>query len=66
MNKPITVTYENFKQDLANLINASGLPAFTIEFVLRYYLDEVRAIAKQQYQEDKMKYEKSLTDGESE
>lgn len=62
MNKPSTIIYEEFKQDLANLINDSGLPAFIIEPVLRDYLNEVRLMAQRQYQADKAAYEKSLTE----
>ena len=60
MNKPSTIIYEEFKQDLANLINTSGLPAFIIEPVLRDYLSEIRALAQRQYQMDKAEYEKAL------
>jgi hypothetical protein len=64
MNKPTTIVYEEFKQDLANLINNSGLPAFIIEPVLRDYLNETRAIMQRQYQLDKAEYEKSLENKE--
>lgn len=61
MNKPSTIIYEEFKQNLANLINDSGLPAFIIEPVLRDYLNEVRIMSQRQYQLDMTEYEKSLT-----
>ena len=60
MNKPITVVYEDFKQELANLINNSGLPAFIIEPILQSYLNETRAIMQKQYESDKAKFEESL------
>jgi hypothetical protein len=60
MNKPSTIVYEEFKQELANLINKSGLPAFIIEPVLRDYLIEIKSLAQRQYQADKAEYEKSL------
>ena len=60
MNKPSTIIYEEFKQELASLINNSGLPAFIIEPVLRDYLTEIKALAQRQYQMDKAEYEKSL------
>lgn len=62
MNKPSTIIYEEFKQDLANLINKSGLPAFIIESVLKDYLVEVKALAQRQYQMDKAEYEKALAE----
>lgn len=60
MNKPITVVYEDFKQELADLINNSGLPAFVIEPILQSFLEETRVVVKKQYQIDKDLYEKSL------
>ena len=60
MNKPITVMYEDFKQELTNLINNSGLPAFIIEPILYNYLNETRIAMKNQYQSDKERYEKFL------
>lgn len=60
MDKPFTVVYEDFKQEMANLINNSGLPPFIIEAVLQNYLSETKNIAIRQYQIDKAKYEESL------
>lgn len=62
MNKPSTIIYEEFKQNLANLINSSGLPAFVIEPVLQNYLNETRMIIQRQYQSDLVEYEKSLAE----
>ena len=62
MNKPITIIYEDFKKDVADLINNSGLPPFVIETVLQDYLIETRNIAKRQYQIDKVQYEKYLSE----
>lgn len=56
INKPFTVAYEDFKQELADLINNSGLPALVIEFVLRDYMNETRVAAAKQYQADKARY----------
>lgn len=60
MEKPISVIYEEFKQDLASLINNSGLPAFVVEPVLQDYLSEIKAIKERQYQVEKAQYEESL------
>lgn len=60
MNKPITVLYEDLKQELANLINNSGLPAFMIESILQSYLYETRIVVQKQYQLDKAQYEEYL------
>lgn len=60
MNKPSTLLYEDFKKDLASVINNSNLPAFVIELVLQDYLSEVKAMALKQYQLDKAEYETYL------
>lgn len=60
MNKPITVVYEDFKRDMADLINNSGLPPFIVEAVLQSYLIEARDVARNQYNIDKAQYEKYL------
>ena len=61
MNKPITVAYEDLKQEIANLINNSGLPAFMIKPILKDYLNEVDIVIKRQYQLDKSQYEMALS-----
>lgn len=66
MNKPSTIIYEEFKQELANLINRSGLPAFVIEPVLRDYLNDTRTAMQRQYQADKAAYEKALAEQSAE
>ena len=60
MEKPISVIYEEFKEELANLINGSGLPAFMVEPVLQDYLSEIKMIKERQYQIEKARYEESL------
>ena len=60
MNKPFSVVCEEFKQELANLINNSGLPICVIELVLQNCLNEVSNITKNQYKNDKTQYEMSL------
>ena len=60
MEKPITLIYEELKNNLADIINNSGLPAFIIEPVLQNYLNEVKNIEKKQYEYDKKEYEESL------
>lgn len=62
MNKPLTMICEDFKVELASLINNSGLPAFIIELILQNYLHEIRTMAQKQYQFDKSQYNKSLAE----
>lgn len=60
MNKPFSMMCEEFRQELANLINNSGLHISVIELILQNYLNEVDNIAKNQYKNDKAQYEQSL------
>ena len=60
MNKPFSIIYTEFKQELANLINNSGLSPFIIESILQNYLYEINNATKNQYQIDKAHYEQSL------
>lgn len=60
MEKSITIIYQEFKDNFANLINNSNLPACMIEPILENYLREVKSIAKRQYELDKKQYEDSI------
>lgn len=60
MNKPLTISYEEFKQSLANLINNCSLPSVLVESILQNYLNEISVIVKRQYQLDKIEYENTL------
>ena len=60
MNKPISIIYEEFKVNFANLINDCGLPVCMIETLLESYLQEIKIIAKQQYELESKQYEESL------
>ncbi len=62
MDKPFSMICEEFKQNLASLINNCSLPLPVIEAVLQNYLMEVNAAAKNQYHLDKIKYEKFLSE----
>lgn len=60
MNKPLTISYEEFKQNLASLINNCGLPFVLVESVLQNYLNEISTVVKRQYQLEKTEYENTL------
>lgn len=60
MNKPFSVVCEEFKQELANLINNSGLPVCVIELSLQNCLNEISNIAKNQYKNDNARYNQFL------
>ena len=49
--------YEEFKQDLINLVNNSGLPPFVIEPVIKEVYLEVKQSTKQQYEKDVQEYQ---------
>lgn len=65
MNKPFSIIYEEFKQNMASLINNCGLPPSVIKSLLENYLSEIASIAKNQYNSDKMQYEKFLNENEN-
>lgn len=60
MNKTGAIIFEEFKQNMANLINDSSLPPFVIELVLKDFYQEIHNIAKQVYEQDKAQYANSL------
>lgn len=60
MNKPISIVREEFKNDLIDLINKSGLQMFIIEPILHSVLTEVRSVANAQLEMDKKRYNESL------
>lgn len=60
MNKPFSMLYEEFRQGLTDLINNACLPPFIIESVLKNYINEVSGLARNQYQNDKAKYENEI------
>lgn len=66
MNKPITIVREEVKEQIASIINNSGLPAFVIEPILQDFLIEVRNVAMRQYEHDKQQYLAFLKNNEEE
>lgn len=60
MNKPMSMVREEFKQDLIDLVNNSGLHLFIVEPILQEILTEVRVTAKNQYELDKKRYEEYM------
>ena len=64
MNKPFSIICEEFKQELTDLINNSGLPSFIVAPILQNYLYEVNEVVKNQYRADKLQYEKTLSEKE--
>lgn len=60
MNKPATIVYEELKRDIAELINASSLPPFVLESLIKDFFIEISDVAKKQYEYDKEQYESEL------
>lgn len=60
IQKPITVAREEFKQNILNLCESSGLPFFIVEDVLKYLLEQVHLASVEQYKIDKVEYEQRL------
>lgn len=56
--KPISIAREEFINELANLINESGLPAFIISPILKDVLAEVQNAERVQLEQDRAFYEK--------
>lgn len=58
--KPITVAREEFKQNILQLCENSGLPPFIVEDVLKYFLEQIHIAAIEQYKRDKEEYDKVI------
>jgi hypothetical protein len=60
IKKPLTVVREEFKQQLADLINNSGLYAFMVEPILEEFVMESKRAIQLQYQQDKQRYDTAI------
>lgn len=66
IQKPIMVQIQDFKKDLSNLIQASKLPIFIVEPIIREFAQEAN-IALQQYTNAQVtEYEKQLSESQNE
>lgn len=57
MEKPATIAIEEFKKQLAEIINQSGLPAVVIRYILVDIVNSLTEIAKVQLENDTKVYE---------
>lgn len=64
IQKPITLVREDFIKALTDLINASKLPAFIIEPILRDAHSEVRVAAANQLESDRKRYNTAINSQE--
>ena len=58
MQKPSTIIYREFKDELQELINSSSLPAFVLLPVMRDVVRQLEKIEERQYQRDVEEWEK--------
>ena len=57
MEKPATIAIEEFKKQLAEIINKSGLPAVVIRYILVDIVNSLDQVAKIQLENDTTAYE---------
>lgn len=60
IDKPITIVREEFREQLLNICNDSGLPMFCIEDILKDFIQQVHLAVIKQYEKDKEEYEQIL------
>lgn len=58
--KPMTLLREEFIENLTELCNNTGLPFFSIESILKEFIQEVHVVSQKQYESDKIRYEQEL------
>lgn len=57
MDKPATIAIEEFKKQLADVINQSGLPAVVLRYILVDVVNSLEQVAKIQLANDTKAYE---------
>ena len=60
MDKPITISIEEFKKQLSDVINNSGLHPFILDSILKDFYNEIHVLYQNQVLRDKQTYEESL------
>lgn len=59
MNTTISIAIEDFKNQIINDINSSGLPPCIVGLVFKNILNDIDNMSKQQYEKEKYEYENS-------
>lgn len=62
MNKPVTVVREELRQKITSVVNEANLPAFVVADIFDGFLRELRALERQQYQNDLENYQKTYAE----
>lgn len=65
MNKPANLIAEETRQKITNAINNSGLPAFILEPIIKDLYNQIVYIKKNELENSKKEYSKSLEEGET-
>lgn len=61
INKPITMLADDFKKQMANLINTTNLPYFIIESIMKDLVQEVAFMSNKQLEIDEKRYNEALS-----
>lgn len=62
MEKPLTVARQEFAENIVEVINNSGLPAFVMLEIIQSCERELTKLSQTQYEKDKAEYEESKED----
>lgn len=60
MNKPANLIVEETKDNIINIINESGLPAFLLEPILKDLHDQTSILKQKELEKSKREWEESL------
>ena len=52
MNRPISIAIKETRQEICDVINASGLPISVIELIMSDVYGEVQLVSRKQYEQD--------------
>lgn len=66
MNKPTTLLIEEFKQNMAEVINNSKLPAFILEYLIKDIHEEVEKLAESIKRKEISEYMESINEDSEE
>ena len=60
MNKPANLIMEKTKENIAKVVNESGLPPFLLEPILKDLYNQVSILKQQELEKSRQEYENSL------
>lgn len=60
MNKPANLIMEETKENIAKVVNESGLPPFLLEPILKDLYNQVSILKQQELEKSRQEYENSL------